>query len=131
VRRYNAGSSMCTIHVTHLVTAVIALFAVFVGRAANIFPGSYLLNRTLRPTEEFGQLTTNTQLCLWYCGLRGAVAYALAMKAAATLGASGQAMLSSTLFVVMFTVLLMGGSTSWVGLALFTHHVFAVKSRFI
>ena len=34
------------------------------------------------------------------------MAYALAMKAAATLGEPGQAMLSSTLFVVMFTVLL-------------------------
>lgn len=108
------GSSMCTISVTHLVTAVVALLAVFLGRAANVFPGAYLLNHTLRPSEQFGQLTRNTQLCLWYCGLRGAVAYALAMKAAATLGPSGQAMLSSTLFVVMFTVLLMGGSTSWV-----------------
>ena len=36
------------------------------------------------------------------------------MKAAATLGEPGQAMLSSTLFVVMFTVLLMGGSTTHV-----------------
>lgn len=107
------GSSMCTISVTHLVTAVISLFAVFIGRAANVFPGAYLLNRTSRPSQEYDQITTNVQLCMWYCGLRGAVAYALAMKAAATLGAPGQAMLSSTLFVVMFTVLLLGGSTHW------------------
>ena len=108
------GSSMCTISLTHLVTAVISLFAIFIGRVANVFPGSYLLNATLRPTEEYGRLSQNTQMCLWYCGLRGAVAYALAMKAAATLGEPGQAMLSSTLFVVMFTVLFMGGSTTYV-----------------
>ena len=108
------GSSMCTISLTHLVTAVISLFAIFIGRVANVFPGSYLLNATLRPTEEYGRLSQNTQMCLWYCGLRGAVAYALAMKAAATLGEPGQAMLSSTLFVVMFTVLFMGGSTTHV-----------------
>ena len=108
------GSSMCTISLTHLVTAVISLLAIFIGRVANVFPGSYLLNATLRPTEEYGRLSQNTQMCLWYCGLRGAVAYALAMKAAATLGEPGQAMLSSTLFVVMFTVLFMGGSTTYV-----------------
>ena len=107
------GSSMCTISLTHVVTAVVALLAVFVGRAANVFPGAYLLNSTIRPTEELGRLDGNVQLTLWYCGLRGAVAYALAMKAAATMGPAGEAMLSCTLFVVMFTVLLMGGSTSW------------------
>ena len=107
------GSSMCTISVTQLVTAFVSLFAVFVGRAANVFPGARLLNNTLRPTKEDGRLDVNVQLCLWYCGLRGAVAYALAMKAAATLGPPGEAMLSCTLFVVMFTVILMGGSTTW------------------
>ena len=108
------GSSMCTISFTQLVTAFTSLFAVFVGRAANVFPGAHLLNNTLRPTKEDGRLDANVQLCLWYCGLRGAVAYALAMKAAATLGPPGEAMLSCTLFVVMFTVILMGGSTTWV-----------------
>jgi NhaP-type Na+/H+ or K+/H+ antiporter len=107
------GSSMCTISVNQLGTAFVSLLAVFVGRAANIFPGAALLNKTLRPTPEDGALEMRTQLCLWYCGLRGAVAYALAMKAAATLGAPGEAMLGCTLFVVMFTVILMGGSTTW------------------
>jgi hypothetical protein len=105
---------MCTISVTHLATAGVSLLAVFVGRAANIFPGAYLLNSTTRPTDELGRFDQNLQLTLWYCGLRGAVAYALAMKAAATMGSAGEAMLSCTLFVVMFTVILMGGSTSWV-----------------
>ena len=81
---------MCTISVNQLGTAFVSLLAVFVGRAANIFPGAALLNKTLRPTPEDGALEMRTQLCLWYCGLRGAVAYALAMKAAATLGAPGR-----------------------------------------
>ena len=35
------GSSMCTIS-TQLVTVFTSLFAVFVGRAANVFPGAHL-----------------------------------------------------------------------------------------
>ena len=36
------GSSMCTISLTHLVTAVISLLAIFLGRVANVFPGEFL-----------------------------------------------------------------------------------------
>ena len=60
------GSSMCTISLTHVVTAVVALLAVFLGRAANVFPGAYLLNSTIRPTEELGRLDGRVQLTLWY-----------------------------------------------------------------
>ena len=37
------GSSMCTISLTHLVTAVISLLAIFLGRVANVFPGEFLI----------------------------------------------------------------------------------------
>ena len=89
------GSSMCTISLTHLVTAP-------------------LKPQYHRHICVFWLSLPYSSVGLWYCGLRGAVAYALAMKAAATLGEPGQAMLSSTLFVVMFTVLFMGGSTTYV-----------------
>jgi len=43
------GSSMCTISLTHLVTAVISLLAIFLGRVANVFPGEFLfLSRVFR-----------------------------------------------------------------------------------
>ena len=43
------GSSMCTISLTHLVTAVISLLAIFLGRVANVFPGEFLLSITSFP----------------------------------------------------------------------------------
>ena len=41
---------------------------------------------------------------LWFSGLRGAMAFALALEAAAKRGEDGRAMLTSTLFAVAFTV---------------------------
>jgi hypothetical protein len=49
---------------------------------------------------------------LWFSGLRGAMAFALAMEAAATRGEDGRAMLTSTLGAVLFTVLVVGGLTA-------------------
>ena len=46
---------------------------------------------------------------LWFSGLRGAMAFALAMEAAAKRGEDGRAMLTSTLGAVLFTVLVVGG----------------------
>jgi hypothetical protein len=48
---------------------------------------------------------------LWFSGLRGAMAFALAMEAAAKRGEDGRAMLTSTLGAVLFTVLVVGGAT--------------------
>ena len=48
---------------------------------------------------------------LWFSSLRGAMAFALAMEAAATRGDDGHAMLTSTLGAVLFTVLVVGGLT--------------------
>jgi NhaP-type Na+/H+ or K+/H+ antiporter len=48
---------------------------------------------------------------LWFSGLRGAMAFALAMEAAAKRGEDGRAMLTSTLGAVLFTVLVVGGLT--------------------
>jgi NhaP-type Na+/H+ or K+/H+ antiporter len=48
---------------------------------------------------------------LWFSGLRGAMAFALAMEAASRRGEDGRAMLTSTLGAVLFTVLVVGGLT--------------------
>ena len=46
---------------------------------------------------------------LWFSGLRGAMAFALALEAAARRGDDGHAMLTGTLGAVLFTVLVVGG----------------------
>jgi NhaP-type Na+/H+ or K+/H+ antiporter len=55
------GSSMCTISLTHLVTAVISLLAIFLGRVANVFPGEFLLSITSFPYTRWAiRLTSET-----------------------------------------------------------------------
>ena len=98
---------------TALATPITAMLACGLGRAANVFSGAAVLNRTTRPTEQYGRIAPNAQALLWCCGARGAVAYALAMKAASTAGRSGREMLGATLFVVLLTTLGLGGSTGF------------------
>ena len=56
-------------------------------------------------------IPVNHARMLWFSGLRGAMAFALAMEAAAKRGEDGRAMLTSTLGAVLFTVLVVGGLT--------------------
>ena len=58
--------------------------------------------------KGLGYIEGNTQHMLVFCGLRGAVAYALSVKAAAEFGAVGGAMLTATTFLVLVTVILQG-----------------------
>ena len=52
------------------------------------------------------------QFVLWFSGLRGAIAFALALQSTHDLiEEEGRAILTSTLFIVLFTVLAIGGST--------------------
>ena len=78
------GSAMYSFRVEHVVTAIVGLVACYVGRAVNIFPGSLLLN--MSSARKKSPITPNTQYLLWFCGLRGAVAFALAVKAQRDLG---------------------------------------------
>ena len=49
---------------------------------------------------------------LWFSGLRGAMAFALALEAAATRGDDGRAILTGVLGAVVFTTLVVGGLTA-------------------
>merc|ERR1712091_169593 len=73
-----------------------------------VYPLSYMLNITSRKSNATGYIQGNTQHMLVFCGLRGAVAYALSVKAAAEFGAVGGAMLTATTFLVLVTVILQG-----------------------
>jgi sodium/hydrogen exchanger 8 len=66
------------------------------GRAANIVPISWLLNRGRR--QKIGG---NMQFVMWFGGLRGAIAFALALNFPDE--SSRPTVISCTIFVVMFT----------------------------
>jgi len=114
-----------------------ALLACFLGRAINIYPITFLYNLLVRDVsqdkhvnsdyvEEEGELrkfddvaTTvgskipwRTAHMLWFSGLRGAVSYALVRTFPNTNG-NQNIFVVTTIFVVMVTTFLLGGSTEW------------------
>ncbi|RDX92207.1 Sodium/hydrogen exchanger 6, partial [Mucuna pruriens] len=84
---------------------------IFIGiaRAANVFSCAYLVN-LIRPARR--QIPPKHQKALWYSGLRGAMAFALALQSIHDLpDGHGQTILTATTAIVVLTVLLIGGST--------------------
>ncbi|KAL9276310.1 hypothetical protein ACSQ67_026148 [Phaseolus vulgaris] len=84
---------------------------IFIGiaRAVNVFSCAYLVN-LVRPA--YRQIPRKHQKALWYSGLRGAMAFALALQSIHDLpDGHGQTILTATTAIVVLTVLLIGGST--------------------
>ncbi|CAB1457060.1 unnamed protein product [Pleuronectes platessa] len=81
------------------------ILAVFLGRAANIYPLSFLLNLGRR-----NKIRSNFQHMMMFAGLRGAMTFALSIRDTATY--ARQMMFSTTLLVVFFTVWVCGGGTT-------------------
>ncbi|XP_056327753.1 sodium/hydrogen exchanger 6a [Danio aesculapii] len=92
-------------HVFNPIFIVCAFLAVFLGRAANIYPLSFLLNLGRR-----NKITSNFQHMMMFAGLRGAMTFALSIRDTATY--ARQMMFSTTLLVVFFTVWICGGGTT-------------------
>ncbi|KAJ6863871.1 sodium proton exchanger family protein [Populus alba x Populus x berolinensis] len=87
---------------------------IFIGvaRAANVFSCAYLVN-LVRPAPR--QIPVKHQKALWYSGLRGAMAFALALQSVHDLPEGhGQTIFTATTAIVVLTVLLIGGSTGTV-----------------
>ncbi|KAM4021023.1 LOW QUALITY PROTEIN: sodium/hydrogen exchanger 6 [Anomaloglossus baeobatrachus] len=82
-----------------------AFIAIFIGRAANIYPLSFLLNLGRRH-----KISPNFQHMMMFAGLRGAMAFALAIRDTATY--ARQMMFTTTLLIVFFTVWVFGGGTT-------------------
>uniref|UniRef100_A0A667YT82 Sodium/hydrogen exchanger n=1 Tax=Myripristis murdjan TaxID=586833 RepID=A0A667YT82_9TELE len=89
-------------HVFNPLFIVGAFVAVFLGRAANIYPLSFLLN--LGRKNKIG---SNFQHVMMFAGLRGAMTFALSIRDTATY--ARQMMFSTTLLIVFFTVWICGG----------------------
>ncbi|KAL6117459.1 slc9a6 [Pungitius sinensis] len=92
-------------HVFNPMFIVGAFLAVFLGRAANIYPLSFLLNFGRR-----NKIKSNFQHMMMFAGLRGAMTFALSIRDTATY--ARQMMFSTTLLVVFFTVWVCGGGTT-------------------
>lgn len=92
-------------HKFSITFSLAALFFCLVGRLFNIFPLSYLAN-TCRGDDE--KIPVKMQCVLWFAGLRGAIAFALAVNMP---GSHADIYATSTLFICIFTTVICGGVT--------------------
>ncbi|GAQ86855.1 Na+/H+ antiporter [Klebsormidium nitens] len=95
---------------THVSFTFFAIIAILAARAANVFPLSYIIN-TIRPRSK--NIPMAHQKALWFSGLRGAMAFALALQSIEDLPTGhGKVMFTTTTAIVVLTVLGVGGSTA-------------------
>jgi len=81
------------------------IIIILIARAAHVFPLSFLINLM---RKEDRKISFNFQIFIWFAGLRGAIAFVLAL-AVDLPGAT--AILTTTLVIDFFTVLVLGGAT--------------------
>ena len=74
-----------------------------IARAANTFPLSAFVN-----IKRKVKISKNMQVVIWFAGLRGAVAFALALTLSTT---NAQYIITTTLCIVLFTTFICGGLT--------------------
>uniref|UniRef100_A0A8C5MDA7 Sodium/hydrogen exchanger n=1 Tax=Leptobrachium leishanense TaxID=445787 RepID=A0A8C5MDA7_9ANUR len=82
-----------------------AFISIFVARACNIYPLTFLLNLGRKK-----KIPWNFQHMMMFSGLRGAIAFALAIRD--TDSQPKQMMFTTTLLLVFFTVWVFGGGTT-------------------
>ena len=98
------GVSMFTFPKHHFepIYIVASFVAILLGRALNVYPLSAILN-----IKRGVKITANLQHMMMFSGLRGAIAFALAIRN--TISDSRQMILSTTLTIVIVTVVINGG----------------------
>ncbi|MCO5603907.1 hypothetical protein L7F22_058061 [Adiantum nelumboides] len=85
--------------------------SILIARIWNVYPCAALVNR-FRPQSK--HIRKNQQHALWFSGLRGAMAFALARQSVMDLPSGhGHVLLTATLLTIFFTVLFIGGFTSY------------------
>ncbi|KAL5262251.1 hypothetical protein ACHWQZ_G007842 [Mnemiopsis leidyi] len=81
------------------------LILCLVGRAINIFPISVIVNKFREHQIDFKK-----QFVMWFSGLRGAIAFSLALHLPFP-NEKRRVIVSTTLVIVLFSILFFGGST--------------------
>lgn len=84
-----------------IVLAISSILIVIVARFINIKIVSFILNRYRH--DNF--IKPNHQKAMWFCGLRGAMAYALALDAADTFKEEGEVILTMTVVIIALNVI--------------------------
>ncbi|KAL2927905.1 Sodium/hydrogen exchanger 6 [Bienertia sinuspersici] len=94
---------------SHVGFIFFSIIIILLSRAVNVFSCGYLVNM-VRPAHR--RIPMQHQKALWYSGLRGAMAFALALQSVHDLPEGhGQTIFTATTAIVVLTVLLIGGST--------------------
>ncbi|XP_016557161.1 sodium/hydrogen exchanger 6 isoform X2 [Capsicum annuum] len=94
---------------SHVGFIFFSILFIVIARAANVFGCAYLVN-LVRPPHQ--KIPAKHQKALWYSGLRGAMAFALALQSVHDLPEGhGQTIFTATTAIVVLTVLIIGGST--------------------
>ncbi|KAG1671988.1 hypothetical protein FOA52_013361 [Chlamydomonas sp. UWO 241] len=88
----------------------LCLFSLGVSRFLNIVPMIAVVN-LVRLREN--RISGRQQLMMWWSGLRGPMAFALALDASEKYGDHGRVMKTCTLYVVLITVIINGGGTPY------------------
>lgn len=86
-----------------------SLAVLLVARACNTFPLCALANAS-RPSAQ--RIPGNYMVVIWFAGLRGAIAFALALNVQTTDPSHAAVIKSATLFTVLFTTVVMSMGTS-------------------
>eukprot|EP00667_Euglena_gracilis_P005797 EG_transcript_5841 len=90
------------------VLVVVSVVLCLVGRALNIFPLSAIANRYRTNIKISGA----HQIIMWFSGLRGAIAFSLALSMPRPPGDDvHRKILTTTLCIVVFSILVFGGGT--------------------
>mmetsp|Transcript_18043 Transcript_18043/g.43691 ORF Transcript_18043/g.43691 Transcript_18043/m.43691 type:complete len:730 (-) Transcript_18043:80-2269(-) len=100
----------------NLTFCVVAFIACLIGRALNIFPLSFLANLCRKGRRQSGggggsgdyKITPKMQMVLWFAGLRGAIAFALAENMP---GPHKDVYATATLTICIVTTVVCGGFT--------------------
>lgn len=82
------------------------IILILLGRALNIYPISWFLNH-FRETR----ISRKMQFVMWFSGLRGAIAYAVSLHLDVEDSDQRRTIITTSLCVVLFTILVLGGST--------------------
>lgn len=93
-------------HRCELALVIWSLVLCLIGRACNIFPLAYMVNKFREH-----KITNKMQFIMWFSGLRGAISYALSLHLELSSEETRRVMITTTLIIVLFTTLVLGGST--------------------